>query len=238
VDDNIAIRGADLMNARGFALSAALLLGACGSGRPPPAPTPTPTPTPSATVAAYNVENCFTQVIPGTGGQTMRSLIVPDTLKLDLARPAGFPNGRDLDDPVIDILLAMLFLDFGVTGQSPMTFANLPLNPPRNDRPFTATFPFLAPPQGTPPLAATTGTSFDFRTDPDTAYVGVDRMGQPAIATALIGSSQKNPYNDANPTVDASGQFRTEQTNLLTGLYRNIADDLTNLGLRLCGRPA
>jgi hypothetical protein len=63
-------------------------------------------------------------------------------------------------------------------------------------------------------------------------------MGQPAIATALIGTSQKNPYNDATPTIDASGQFRTEQSNLLNGLYNNIADDLTNLGLRLCGRPA
>ena len=117
-------------------------------------------------------------------------------------------------------------------------FANLPLNPPANDRPFSATFPFLAPPQGTPPLAATTGTAFDFRTDPESAYVVVDRMGMPAIATALIGSSQKNAYNDVTPTQDVAGQFRTEETNLLTGLYNNIADDLTRLGLRLCGRPA
>ena len=35
-----------------------------------------------------------------------------------------------------------------------------------------------------------------------------------------------------------AGQFRTEETNLLTGLYGNIADDLTRIGLRLCGRPA
>ena len=230
------------MRPRLFAASAvvgaALVLGACSGGQSTPAPTPTPTPTPTPAVTAWNVENCFTQTVPGSGGMSLRGLIVPDTLKLDLTRPSNFPNGRDLDDPVVDILVAMLFLDFGVSGQSPLTFANLPLNPPGNDRPFTATFPFLAPPQGSPPRAATTGTSFDFRTDADSAYTIVDRMGQPAIATALIGTSQKNPYNDATPTIDATGQFRTEETNLLNGLYNNIADDHTNLGLRLCGRPA
>ena len=220
------------------ALSAAFALAACGGDSPTPTPAATPSPTPTTAVVSYNVENCFTQIIPGTNGQTLRSLIVPDTVKLDLSRPAAFPNGRDLDDKVIDITLAALFLDFTVTGQSPDTFANLPLNPPANDKPFSATFPFLAPPQGTPPLAATTGTSFNFRTDADSAYVVVDRMGMPAVATALIGSSQKVPYNDATPTNDVAGQFRTEETNLLLGLYGNIADDLTRIGLRLCGRPA
>jgi hypothetical protein len=225
------------MGGRWLVLSGALLTGACG-GAPTPAPTPTPTPAASTTITAYNVENCFTQTIPGTNGLTLRSLIVPDTLKLDLSMPSGFPNGRDLDDPVIDITLAALFVDFTVTGQSPATFANLPLNPPANDRPFSTTFPFLGPPQGTPPLAATTGTVFDFRTDPDIAYVNVDRMGMPAVATALIGSSQKNPYNDANPTADAAGQFRAEETALLTGLFNGIGDDLQALGLKVCARQA
>ena len=217
-------------------LAAMLLLGACGGGSPSPAPTPSPSPTPPPATVSYNVENCFTQAIPGTGGLTLRSMIIPDTLKLDLSRPSGFPNGRDLDDPVVDILLAALFLDFAVTGQSTSTFANLPLNPPGNDRPFTTTFPFLAPPQGTPPRAATTGTSFDFRTDPDTAFVQVDRMGVPAVATALIGSPTKTPYNDANPTADAGDQFRADETTQLTNLFNAIGDDLTELGLRICAR--
>ena len=222
---------------RPLALAAVLLLGACeGGGAPAPTPTPSPAPTPTATPLVYNVENCFTQTIPGTGGQTLRSLIVPDTLKLDLTRESHFPNGRDLDDKVIDITLAALLLDFTVSGQSPDTLANLPLNPPANDRPFSTAFPFLAPPQGTPPLAATTGTSFDFRTDPDAAFVQVDRMGMPAVATALIGSSQKNPYNDVGPPADSAGQFRAEETALLTGLFNSIGDDLTRLGLRLCAR--
>ena len=221
------------------ALAAPILLTGCGGGGSP-APTPTPTQTPSATVTpiSYQVENCFTQAIPGTGGQSLRSMIVPDTLKLDLNRPSGFPNGRDLDDPVIDITLAALFLDFNVTGQSPMTFANLPLNPPRNDKPFSATFPFLAPPQGTPQLAATTGTSFDFRNDPDSAYTAVDRMGMPAVATALIGSSTKNTYNDVTPSADVAGQFQADETLQLTHLMDAIGDDLTDLGLKICARTS
>jgi hypothetical protein len=220
------------------AIAAALLLGACDGSSPTPMPTPSPTPTPTATPLVYNVEPCFTQAVPGTNGATLRGMIIPDTLKLDFTRPSGFPNGRDLDDPVVDILLSMLFLDFGVTGQSTLTFANLPLNPPGNDRPFSTTFPFLAPPQGTPPLAATTGTSFDFRTDPDSAFVQVDRMGVPAVATALIGSSTKNPYNDVGPPADTAGQFRADETAQLTNLFNQLGDDLVRIGLKICARTS
>jgi hypothetical protein len=227
-----------MRRARPFVLAAGLAVAACG-GSPTPAPTATPSPSPPTVITAYNVENCFTQVIPGTNGLTLRTMVVPDTVKLDLTLPSGFPNGRDLDDPVPDILIALEFLDFGVTGQSPFTFANLPLNPPANDRPFSQTFPFLAPPQGTPPIAATTGTTFNFRTDPDSAYVSVDRMGIPAAAlTLIISSSQKLPYNDANPTIDASGQFRAEETASLTALFNGIGDDLQALGLKVCARQA
>jgi hypothetical protein len=226
------------MSARWAPIGAALLLAGCGGGDPTPAPTPSPTPAPTATAVSYNVENCFTQQVPGTNGLTLRSMIVPDTLKLDLSRPAGFPNGRTPTDPVIDITLAMLFVDFSVSGQSPRTFANLPLNPPANDKPFTDTFPFLAPPQGNPTLAATTGTSFDFRTDPDSAYVRVDRMGMPAVATALITSPVKSTYNDANPTDDATGEFREDMQEDLVSLYDALGDDLTKLGLKICARTS
>ncbi len=227
--------------AAALALLAALPLAACGGDDPTPQATPTPTPAPTPTPSAalsYNVENCFTQAIPGTGGQTLRSLIIPDTLKLDLSRPSGFPNGRDLDDPVIDVTLAALFLDFAVTGQSPATFAQLPINPPANDKPFSTDFPFLAPPQGSPIVAATTGTTFDFRTDADSAFVQQDRMGMPAVATALIGSSLKNTYNDVTPTADAAGQFRADETAQLTALMNGLGDDLTGLGLKVCGRTS
>ena len=69
--------------------------------------------------------------------------VLPDTLTLDTTTYAGFPNGRLLQDPVIDVTLALLLLDIDV--HSVTTFADLPLNPPANDVTFPTTFPYLAP---------------------------------------------------------------------------------------------
>lgn len=222
------------------AAAALALVSACGGGDSP-APTATPTPAPAATntgggqgTFSYNVEPCFTQVIPQLGVSVRELIATPDALRLDLSRAAGFPNGRIPDDQVIDITVAMLFLDLTESGQSIRTFANLPLNPPRSFPAPTTTFPFLATPTGNAQLAATTGTSFDFRTDPDSAYTSVDRMGNPAVATILIGSSARNTYNDASQSADIAGQFRAEETAGLTLFMNAIGDDLTNLGLDIC----
>jgi hypothetical protein len=71
-------------------------------------------------------------------------LVVPDTLKIDVSKPAGFPNGRRLEDPVIDITLAVVMLDLGTHAAD--TFAKLPVNPPKNDKDFLPDFPYVAPP--------------------------------------------------------------------------------------------
>lgn len=225
-------------------LSLALILAGCGGNgngnggnvavAPAPSPSPSPSATPTPGPVSRNVSACLSQVIPGTNGATPASLVVPDTIKIDLTKPAGFPNGRRLQDPVVDITLAVLFLDVNAPGQSPATFANLPLNPPANDLPFLSSFPFVAAPQGNPPLATGTGTAFPFRTDPVNAYVRVDREGMPAVATAVIGGALKNAYNDANPADDASGTFVPEITNQLTLLHNALADDLIALGLKVC----
>ncbi len=73
-------------------------------------------------------------------------LIIPDTLKIDTTVAAGFPNGRQLTDPVMDITLSVILLDWSQNGQGALTLANLPLNPPANDKPFLASFPYLAAP--------------------------------------------------------------------------------------------
>jgi hypothetical protein len=70
-------------------------------------------------------------------------LVVPDTIKMNLGNPAGFPNGRLLTDPVIDVTLAVVLLDLAVDGQTVMSL--LGTNPTANDVPFETAFPYLAP---------------------------------------------------------------------------------------------
>lgn len=75
--------------------------------------------------------------------------IVPDTLKINTAVAANFPNGRRLADPVIDRTLSLILLVQSATptpAQDINTLANLPLNPPANDKAFSSTFPYLATP--------------------------------------------------------------------------------------------
>ena len=220
---------------------ALLGLSACGGGddqdaplaMPTPPPVSTPSPTPPAT-ANFDVTPCLQQeVAPGTA---VADLIIPDTLTLNLNAPAGFPNGRLLPDPVIDVTLAVIFLDLSV--HSPTTLAEIPLNPPANDRPFRDSFPFLAGPQGDPPRTTATSTDFNFRTDAQSAYVRVDRMGMPAVATALIGSDLKAGYNDANPAQDVQGVFVPELAEQLTMLTNALADDLVAAGLTPCAVEA
>ena len=191
-----------------------------------------PSPTPSPTT--YNVQACLDQMIPGTG-VTVAQAVVPDTLTLDLSATSGFPNGRKLADPVIDVTLAVIFLDLSVNG--PGTLAGLPLNPPANDVSFRDTFPYLAAPQGSPPIADNSGTMFTFRSEPGSSYVRVDRMGMPAVSTALIPSDRKNAYNDASPAQDANGDFVPDLADTLTGLTNALADDLIDAGLTPCATP-
>lgn len=85
----------------------------------------------------------------GTCAQFAVPLIIPDTLKIDTSSPAGFPNGRLLTDPVIDVTLAVALLE--LTGDpaphAPTALVGV-LNPAANDREFADEFPFLAEPHG------------------------------------------------------------------------------------------
>ena len=197
-----------------------------------------PTSGPPAQATSFDVVPCFTQdVLPG---RNLASLVIPDVLTIDVSRPASFPNGRTPADPVIDRTLAMVFLD--LTRHSIDTFWNIPLNPKSNDVPLPSAFPWLAPPFGGE-RTSLGGSNFNFRTDPESAYVRVDRMGMPAIATALVGSSAKNPYNDDSPAQDVTAapegvfkwvpEFRAQ----LTALTNALADDLRAGGFTMCARP-
>ena len=173
--------------------------------------------------------------MPGVRRLTVAEAVVPDTLTLNFSGASGFPNGRALPDPVIDVTLAAVFLDLSEEGA--LAFANLPLNPPSNDVAFRDGFPYLAAPQGSPPRASSAGTVFTFDRSPNTAYARVDRVGMPAVSTALIPTDTKVAYNDADPADDVDGDFVDDITMVLTDLTNALADDLVGAGFTPCASP-
>ncbi len=97
-----------------------------------------------AAPVTFDPTACLAQeVAPGV---PVGALVIPDTLTVNTSAAAGFPNGRLLSDPVIDVTLAVILLDLDAGTQSPTTIAELPLNPPANDVDFLDAFPYLAPP--------------------------------------------------------------------------------------------
>jgi hypothetical protein len=206
--------------------AAGLLLASCGGGNSSSASASGP---PVSAQAAVDVTPCLNQVV--YEGRTVANLVVPDVLQLDMTQPSGFPNGRKLTDPVIDITLAVLFLD--LKSQPATTFANLPLDPTSTGVPEPATFPYLSPAQGGTP-AATGGSGFVFRTDPATAYTRVDRMGMPAVSTALIATASKSAYNDDNPAIDATGKWVPTIKADLTTLTTALIGQFRSIGLKPC----
>ncbi|MFT7626339.1 MAG: hypothetical protein ACI9WU_005534 [Myxococcota bacterium] len=91
-------------------------------------------------LAAANLVPC----VPADCVAFAAPLVVPDTLKIDLSGTAGFPNGRALADPVIDITLAVVLLD--IAGGSQGVTDLVGLNPTANDKGFLEVFPYLASP--------------------------------------------------------------------------------------------
>ena len=105
-----------------------------------------------------DLRDAYNEAVPSGDKATFKSLIVakllafgqdaasanaladaltPDLQPIDLSRPTGFLNGRKLDD---DVITAELHLIFG---------SNAALNDDHvdaNDKPFLATFPYLAGP--------------------------------------------------------------------------------------------
>ena len=103
-------------------------------------------------LVAFGLEPCVTPPLPmdscdDQGGP----FAIPDVLVLDLDDPPAFPNGRPLDNPVVDIIFAVLLLDLDTHDVT--TFLDLDgdgmlgpsLNPLANDVDFPGEFPYLAP---------------------------------------------------------------------------------------------
>ena len=188
---------------------------------------------PAPAGADFNVLRCLSQQV--APGKTVASLVVPDAVTIDFSAPSGFPNGRRLTDSVIDITLAALLLDLT---QEPVTrLVTLPLGPQANDLPFRPNFPYLAAAQGNPPQTPVALAGFNFRSDPVSAYTRVDRMGMPAVATVVIGPSEKLRYNDGDPLDDDQLDFYPEINRTLKAFADALSDDFAAAGLKMCATP-
>ncbi len=84
----------------------------------------------TATLKKYGTNQANTAILA--------SVVFPDTLKMDLSKPDGFPNGRKLQDDVIDTELQLAFNQTlgGGFGDG--------VN--KNDVPFLGKFPFVGEP--------------------------------------------------------------------------------------------
>lgn len=213
----------------GVAFGAMAMLSSCGGGSASAPVAVAPPPPPPVAQTSFSVTKCLNQVV---GGRKVVDILVPDQLVLNLSQAAGFPNGRDLDDPVIDLELAVLFMDLSV---HPATvLVNVPVNPNVFDQPLRTAFPFFAAPLGSPPLSPTTGSNFNFRTDPPSNFVRVDRAGIPAVSTATVLGPRKNAYNDSSPAIDATGQSVPDILAGYQALTDSLNDDFKRLGLTPC----
>lgn len=79
--------------------------------------------------------------------------LVPDVVTIDFSQPLAFPNGRQLEDDVIDAALGVVLNRGGAAGIGDGVDAN--------DKPFSTTFPYLAEPHSaasmTPPSTGDAG---------------------------------------------------------------------------------
>ena len=53
----------------------------------------------------------------------------------------------------------------------------------------------------------------------------------------MIGSSQKDNYNDDSPAVDGSRKYVNEISSQLQGLTSVLAEDFQARGVAICARP-
>ncbi|MEP7215741.1 MAG: DUF4331 family protein [Anaerolineaceae bacterium] len=105
--------------------------------------------TPDRDLAIY--KNTFIASLKSLGaGPDLASVLLPDILTVDLSKPVKYLNGRAPADDVIDISLQ------AITGN-----ATIGDGVNANDRPFSATFPYLAAPNTASgaPGAPNTGSS-------------------------------------------------------------------------------
>lgn len=217
-------------------LSLAVALSGCKVGESLTAQAPVvtgPAPPPPIIGTSFNVERCMNQIT--SDGRSVRDVMIPDLLTLDTSKPASFPNGRRLQDPVVDVEVGFLFLD--LTRHSPNTLVNVPLNPLGLDQPLRTTFPFYANAIGAAQLSTTDGSNFNFRANPESEFRIVERGGIPAVSTINVLGPRKIAYNEGNPGQDVARVYEADIIAGLENLAALLVDDLQLLSLTPCAVP-
>lgn len=80
----------------------------------------------------------------------------------------------------------------------------------------------------------TGGNGFVFDATPPDSMVQLDRMGMPAVTTAVISVDQKDAYNEGTPADDAASAFVDDIIANVTALHVALDDDLLALQLTPC----
>lgn len=100
-------------------------------------------------LSGLNLDPCST----GAAGECVSQaapLVLPDDVNVDRSSPAGFPNGRLLSDPSVDVTLAAILLDVttpGTCGSGSCALTTLVgTSQDANDVEFLPFFPYVAPP--------------------------------------------------------------------------------------------
>lgn len=101
-----------------------------------------PSPPPATADSTVDVSKCVNQALA-------MAHVIPDVLRLDTSRASVYPNGRNLEDPVVDRLLAIALLD--LTDPAATCFGGTctlntlvgSLNPAASDPKPLTSFPYL-----------------------------------------------------------------------------------------------
>lgn len=80
---------------------------------------------------------------PGIPPATLATVLIPDVVTIDFSKPVQFPNGRRLQDDVIDAALGLVLNRGNPLGGGPGVGDGISAN----DEPFLNVFPYLAAPQ-------------------------------------------------------------------------------------------
>ncbi|MES2684353.1 MAG: hypothetical protein V4650_12615 [Pseudomonadota bacterium] len=83
-----------------------------------------------------------------------------------------------------------------------------------------------------PPAPPPVADPFVFQTFPKTAYGRFDRMGQPVVATVLLLTADKDPFNGSDPNQD--GDYAALMTQRLEQLHVGLDDAIIAEGLAVC----